>query len=230
VGEINKGYLMDIKELMNHLTEMKSKIEDKDVLKKLDLIIDGGKSVEKTFNDQFTELKDVKESVKSIKGIFQLDETTPFKEISAKVKEKYDSVMQEKDSIGQSADDQTKTLATMKTTLENLQTEFTRSQDEIKVGKEQLADKELSENIRNAYKGDTDLYTFAESKIKDIVRTNPDSKVDELVSKFLEDNVKFQLPEQNAGAGGDNPKPIPNANNAGTLLDVMNSVGTENKG
>jgi chromosome segregation ATPase len=144
---------MEIKELNSHLSDIKSKIEDKEVLKKLELIIEGGKSVEKTFTDQFDELKTVKESVKSIKETFQLDENTPFKEIGAKVKEKYDGVVQEKDSLGQSADDQTKSLATLKTEIESLTTNFNKSQEEIRVGKEQLADKELSENIRNAYKG-----------------------------------------------------------------------------
>ena len=221
---------MEIKELNSHLESIKAKIEDKDVLKKLELIIEGGKTVEKTFNDQFTELKDVKASVKSIKENFQLEENTPFKEISAKVKEKYDNVMKEKDAMGQSADDQTKNFASMKTELENLTTNFNKSQDDNKVKEQQLADKELSENIRNAYKGDTDLYSFAESKIKDLIKANPESKTDDVVTKFLEDNVKFQLPEQNPGPGGGNPQPTGAETKPASMLDIMNSVGTENKG
>jgi len=221
---------MEIKELLSHLADVKAKIEDKEVLKKLDLIIEGGKSVEKTFTDQFDELKNVKESVKSIKENFQLDENTPFKEIASKVKEKYDSVVQEKESLGQSADDQTKSLASFKTEIESLKTDFNKSQEEIRVGKEQLADKELSENIRNSYKGDTDLYSFAEPKIKDLLRASPDSKTDDVVTKFLADNVKFQLPEQNPGPGGEPPAPSGDETKPSSMLGVMRGVTEDNKG
>jgi hypothetical protein len=42
--------------------------------------------------------------------------------------------------------------------------------------------------------------------------------------------VKFQLPEQSPGPGGDNAKPTGGETKPASMLDIMNSVGTENKG
>jgi uncharacterized phage infection (PIP) family protein YhgE len=217
---------MKIEELNKALGELKSKVTDETAIKQIDLIIEGGKTLEKTFTDQFGELKDVKGSLQELRKAFEIDENTPVKDVSTKVKEKLEQITKEKESLGQSADDQVKTLADLKTQLENLTEKFNKSQDDIKVKDEQLADKELSTNIRDSYKGDPELYSFAEPKIKELIRGTEGADVTQICSQFLEDNPRFQEPEQKPGPGGNPPGGKPEEN-SGTLLSVMQGVTAE---
>lgn len=218
---------MKIEELIKALKDFKSKVPE-DAVKVFDEIINGSESVQTAFNDQFGELKDAKGVVQEIKSKFKIEESTPLKEVASKAVDKLDVAVKEKDSLGQSADDHVKQLADLKTQFENLKGDFTKSQDDLKIKDEQLADKSLSSKIREAWKGDAELYTFAEGKIKDLINTNPDSKVEDVVSKFLEENPRFQAIEQKPGPGGELPNPGGNTKPL-TALEIMQEVSAGNK-
>lgn len=219
---------MKIEELLKSLKDLKT--EDRELQKKLDLISEGAEAVKNTFDDQFGELKKTKESLQGIKKAFELEDGIKTSEISEKVKAKYDEVVREKETIGQSADDHTKSLAKMQNEFEQLQKDFRQSQEDIQLKEQKLKDKDLSESIRNEYKGDTELYTFAEPKIKELISQNPEAEVSGVITKFLEDNPRFQLPEQNLGPGGEPPKPKGKSEENYTLLDTMKDVSAANKG
>lgn len=218
---------MKIEAIVKHLESLK--VEDADTQKKIDLILDGAKAAQKTDETQFSELKKSKEVIGEIRKTFELEENTPVSEISAKAKAKLDDVVKEKDSLGQSADDQTKTLTAIKKEFDELRGEFNKSQEIIKQKDADIADKNLSDQIRKAYKGDTDLYEFAEPKIKKLLEGKESSEIQGTVESFLKDNVKFQLSEQNPGPGGEeggaggNPEPT-------DMLSIMESVSEQNKG
>ena len=210
---------MKIEEIVKHLEGLK--VEDAEAQKKIGLILEGAKAAQKTDETQFGELKKVKEVIGEIRKTFELEENTPVSEVGSKAKAKLDEIAKEKDSLGQSADDQTKTLVAVKKELDELRGEFNKSQDIIKQKDADLADQTLSNSIREAYKGDPDLYEFAEPKIKKLLEGKDSSEIKGTVEGFLKDNVKFQLPETNPGPGGEEGNPGGNPEQPASMLDLM---------